>query len=548
MKIPTQNDLASPLALKRLVEKLWNGECDGIEALSPLLLELGYWSHWPIDTYYREDIDEIIKEGLEIPHIWDQFQALSENKNQRWQFGNHEILKRHPAYKDGDRISQAALVALNPHAMPSNAREIHSDPKIDIDFMGLGGCETIGASCYAYRVGNDVILVDLGINPDTNTLPSMEKLPEDWKANLRGIVLSHLHADHASGLPHLDSLGFIGEQYLGQDLPIYCTEVTKQLFSHVLRIGLKNEISPWDADERLQLLEKSLCPLQTGVWHNLPKNLSLKLIEQPHVPGAALIEIESSGGRLLHAVDFAMDRSLGGNTLDLGWLSFEEISVVVLESTYGHVTSEGHLRQLRIPALFDYFMNDLDQQFESKRARVLFPAFSLGRAQELADRLEQRKSKNTILGGAAKAISQLVHEIEPKWMNAYSDLSENHSGYRNIVASHGWMLKGTKAYECYKGLRSDDAVVFTGYIKGDTPAHLLTEPKRTSEGPRIVALPFSSHASLSQLLALVTASGAGRVVLVHGERVPNSELSIDYLLWKNGIAVERPRVSEMLAL
>jgi Cft2 family RNA processing exonuclease len=545
MKIPTQNDLACPLALTKLIKKLWNGESHGIEKLSPLLFQLGYWSHWPSDVYHQEDIEEIIKEGLEIPHIWDRFLSLSEN--QRWQFGNHEILKRHPAYKDGGRISQAALVALNPHAMPSNV-DVPSDPKIGIEFMGLGGCETIGASCYAYRTGNDVILVDLGINPDTNTLPDIEKLPEDWKADLRGIVLSHLHADHASGLLHLDSLGFIGEQYLGRDLPIYCTEVTKQLFSHVLRIGTKNEFSPWDADERLQLLEKCLCPLETGVWHNLPENLSLKLIEQPHVPGAALIEIEGSDGRLLHAVDFAMDRSLGGDPLDLGWLESEEISVVILESTYGHVTSEGHLRQLRIPALFNCFMDFLDQQFEGKRARVLFPAFSLGRAQELTDRLEQGNPETTILGGAAKGISRLVHEIDPKWMNSYSDLSESYIGYRNIVASHGWMLNGTKSHEYYKGLRRDDAVVFTGYIKGDTPAHLLTEPKRPSEGPRIVALPFSSHASLSQLLALVTASGAGRVVLVHGERIPNSELSIDYLLWKNEIAVERPRASEMLTL
>jgi len=431
--------------------------------------------------------------------------------------------------------------------MSAASEDIRSTPRIGIEFLGLGGCRNIGASCYAYRTGNDVILVDLGINPDTDTFPSLEGLPRDWKANLRGIVLSHLHADHAAGLLHLDNLGFIGEQYLGNDLPIYCTDVTKKLFFDVLRVGTKNEIAALYADDRLQMLKKRLLPLETGIWHKLG-NISLKLIEQPHVPGAALIEIESSGGRLLHAVDFATDRSIGGDPLNLDWLASEDISVVVLESTYGQIEPNNHFRQLRIPSLFDYFMDFMDQQFQGKRGRILFPAFSLGRAQELAERLERRKPAITILAGAAEGISRRVHKFSTKWLTSYPKLTEENIGYRNIVASHGWMLEGTKSNEYYEQLGPNDAVVFTGYIKGDTPAYSLTDPKRSSEGPRIVSLPFSSHASLSQLLALVVASGSARAVLVHGERVTDPELSIDYLLRKNGIEVERPRAAEMVSL
>lgn len=543
MKVPDQNQLASPLALKSLVTKLWLGGVPEWKVLSELLLKLGYWNHWPHSGGHQE-IQTEINERLKIPHIWEGFSDLSED--QPWLFGNHEILKCHPAYHGNDRVAKAALVAINAHAMPPRG-DTHSEPKIGIDFMGLGGCENIGASCYAYRAGNDVILVDMGINPDTDMLPRLEKLPSDWKADLCGIVLTHLHADHASGFLHMDSFGSIGGQYLRSDLPIYCTEVTKKLFSNVLRIGARDQIAKSDAATKLAVLEKRLCPLPTGVWRKIG-DLSLKLIEQPHVPGAALIEIESSGGRLLHAVDFAMDRSLGGDPLNFDWLESEDIAVVILESTYGQIEPNNHFRQLRIPSLFDCFMDFIDQQFEGKRGRVLFPAFSLGRAQELAERLERRKPATTILAGAAKKISRLVHDISPKWQKSYPKLTEGNIGYRNIVASHGWMLEGTKSNEYYKQLGPNDVVVFTGYIQGDTPAYLLTDPKRSPEGPRIVSLPFSSHASLSQLLALVVASGSGRVILVHGEKVTDPELSIDYLLWKNGIKSERPRVTEMVSL
>ena len=543
MNVPDQNQLASPLAQTALVEKLWNKGVPVPTALNPLLLKLGYWNHWPHSGGDRE-IQKDIKEGLEIPHIWEQFYGLPED--QRWRFGNQEILKRHPAYYGNDRIARAALVAINAHAMPPYENTSLAS-KIGIDFIGLGGCENIGASCYAYRAGNDAILVDLGINLDMNTLPNLERLPRDWKANLRGIVLSHLHADHAAGLLRLDSLGFIGEQYLNNDLPIYCTEVTKQLFSDVLRVGAKNETIAWDTDRTLRMLAERLRPITSGGWYKL-NDLSFKFVEQPHVPGAALIEIESSDGRLLHAVDFAMDRSIGGDSLNLDWLASEDISVVVLESTYGQIEPNNHFRQLRIPSMFDYFMDFIDQQFQGKRCRILFPAFSLGRAQELAERLERRKPGTTILAGAAEGISRRVHKISQKWMKLYPKLTEGNIGYRNIVASHGWMLEGTRSNEYYEQLGPNDAVVFTGYIKGDTPAYLLTDPKGSYEGPRVVSLPFSSHASLSQLLALVVASGSARVVLVHGERVKDPELSIDHFLWKNGIQVERPRATEMVSL
>jgi len=111
MKVPDQNELASPPAQIALVKKLWNNGVLEPTALKQLLLKLGYWNHWPYIGGDRE-IEKEIEEWLEIPHIWEGFSDLPED--QRWRFGHLEILKRHPAYHNNDRIAQAALVAIMP--------------------------------------------------------------------------------------------------------------------------------------------------------------------------------------------------------------------------------------------------------------------------------------------------------------------------------------------------------------------------------------------------------------------------------------------------
>jgi Cft2 family RNA processing exonuclease len=543
MNIPKPGELASPAVLNVVARRLHEGEQISEEELIGLLPKLGYWGHVK-GRHPDPGIQDDINEGMSITNLWDRFDEMDPDR--RWLFANRELLARHPAAQGCDRLSNAALVSINPHMMMNHHGE--SIPSIGIDFIGLGGCDRIGASCYAYKIGGDVILVDVGIDPNSNQLPSFELLPRDWISRLRGIVLTHLHADHAAGLLRFEPFfNRLDKLYIPRDLPIYCTQSTGLIFSDVLRMSAGEET--WrlsDPMSTISGLSDRLQPVPAGAWHTLG-NCSFKLIEYPHVPGSALIEFESQGGRLLHAVDYAASRSLGGHDLDLSWLQTEGIDVVTLESTYGQIETGGHWRQLRLPQLFKSFVDLLGKDLEDTRNRVLFPAFSLGRAQELGDILEEQIPGSTIMDGAAGHLSILMRQKIPSWKQQIVN-QRDYLGYRNVVASHGWMLEGSASHSYYEMLNGSDLVVFTGYIKPNTPA--ARAQRSRADKPRVASLPMSAHASLSQLLALVEASGAGKIVLVHGGAAParGVDLSIDTILRERQFQVHRPKRGEKLVL
>ena len=72
--------------------------------------------------------------------------------------------------------------------------------------MGLGGCQEIGTSCYAYKAGEEVVLIDMGTTLENDPFPRFDLLPVSWRNKLTAIILTHLHADHALGLLHHDHL------------------------------------------------------------------------------------------------------------------------------------------------------------------------------------------------------------------------------------------------------------------------------------------------------------------------------------------------------
>ncbi|MCG3771786.1 MAG: Ribonuclease [Nitrosomonadaceae bacterium] len=540
MTVPTQSLLALPQALRALCEQLFHGDTLS-EQIQPLArCKLGYWSHCT-DQNLDRDVQETIQEGLAEIGIWDRFDHVPN----KWLFGNADILKRHTAFSERSPVGRAGLVALNPNVMP---RYTGPNDIADIEFVGLGGCQSIGTSCYAYRHRSTVLLVDIGIQPDSNDLPSFDLLPPAWTSEFCGMVLTHLHADHANGLtqykPELHQLGAL---HLPDGIPIYCSEETARLFSDVIRMSANDgSYGAPSLSRTTNALLKRLHPLPMNTWHRVG-DVSIRLIPYPHVPGSTLVEIGTPGHSVLHAVDFAADRALGGQPFDWTGISDMGIRSIVLESTYGQVEQGEHWRQLRLPALFSELLDLLDEKLPKRNTRILFPTFSFGRAQEISDVLELRHPDSTTLDGTAAALSKAVRQCAPNWKKTPVH-DQNQTESRNIVASHGWMYEGSTSHSWYNRLTPDDVVVFTGYIRPGTPAWRIKEAARQYGKPRVISVPMSAHASLSQLLALVTATGAGRVVLVHGSHSPSAQLSIDDVLWSRGFEVHRPQIGQIVTL
>lgn len=94
-----------------------------------------------------------------------------------------------------------------PASIPSPAYDSNGKPKLRV--YALGGLEEIGRNCTVFECGDDIVIVDMGLQfPEEDMhgvdfiIPNVTSLKGKEK-NIRGIIISHGHMDHIGGLPYL---------------------------------------------------------------------------------------------------------------------------------------------------------------------------------------------------------------------------------------------------------------------------------------------------------------------------------------------------------
>src|SRR5439155_20831172 len=82
-----------------------------------------------------------------------------------------------------------------------------SDGKLAI--IPLGGATEIGKNLYAYRLGEQILVVDCGLMFPTDEMLGVDILIPDVtyllenREKVQGIVLTHGHEDHIGALPYV---------------------------------------------------------------------------------------------------------------------------------------------------------------------------------------------------------------------------------------------------------------------------------------------------------------------------------------------------------
>lgn len=90
---------------------------------------------------------------------------------------------------------------------PSFARFRGEETKLRVAV--IGGLEEIGRNCTMFEYGNDIILVDLGLQFPEEDMPGIDYIIPNMgylkgkEKNVRGIIITHAHYDHIGGIPHL---------------------------------------------------------------------------------------------------------------------------------------------------------------------------------------------------------------------------------------------------------------------------------------------------------------------------------------------------------
>ncbi|MDA1038530.1 MAG: ribonuclease J, partial [bacterium] len=181
-------------------------------------------------------------------------------------------------------------------------------PKDRLRIAVLGGCEEVGRNCTLIEYGDDIILIDMGLQfPEEDMpgvdyiIPNMDYLKGKEK-NVRGVIITHGHYDHIGAIPH--TIPNIGNP------PIYGLPIT-------LGIIKKRQTDFKTAPIKLNNLKIGET-LQLGKF-------KVTLFHINHnIPDSAGILVETPAGNICHTGDWKFDfHPVGTEPAD-----FQEIAMI----------------------------------------------------------------------------------------------------------------------------------------------------------------------------------------------------------------------------
>ncbi len=167
----------------------------------------------------------------------------------------------------------------------------------DIRIVTLGGVEEIGKNMTAIEIGNDIIIIDIGLTFPGEESPGVDYVIPDIsyveknKPKVRGVIITHGHLDHTGGIPY--AMPKIGNP------PIYTRNLTslfikkrQEEFAHLPKLNL-NVV---EKDSRIKLGD--IYVRFFGVTHTIPDAMGV-IIETPYgnivTPGDFKLDSDGNG-------------------------------------------------------------------------------------------------------------------------------------------------------------------------------------------------------------------------------------------------------------
>ncbi len=250
-----------------------------------------------------------------------------------------------------------------------------------------GAARAVTGSQHLLETGGRKILLDCGLSQGRRE--QTEQLNREYAyepASLDAVVLSHAHIDHSGKLPGLVKNGFKGI--------IYSTAATRDLAAVMLpdsahiqqsdaeyinkkraKEGLEPIQPLYDLEDALSAIEKFVS-LPYGLSFQLFPGVMLRFLEAGHILGSSQVELTVEENGKKRVILFSGD--LG--RFDRPILRDPDLTsrpdVLITESTYGgrkHDPQEKSLLDL------EKVINDTIK----RRGKVIIPAFSVGRTQEV---------------------------------------------------------------------------------------------------------------------------------------------------------------------
>jgi metallo-beta-lactamase family protein len=460
-----------------------------------------------------------------------------------------------------------------------------------LKFCGAAG-EVTGSAHLLTLNDGFTILLDCGLYQGHSE--AWEGFNERWlfdPNHLDCMLLSHAHIDHTGRIPKLVKDGFIGN--------IYCTHATRNLSSLLLMDSARIQESEAEYhNKKHHNTEKSALYTEEDAkaallqfvsygyenWFQIHPDVWVLFRDMGHILGSASVTLYVKEGDKILRFGFTGDIGRPMRPILRDPQEMPPVDYLLAESTYGDKEHEA------APDELDNFCEILHSTLIEKKGKVIIPAFSVGRTQEVVymiDRLVSAKRLPPIsvyvdspLSVNATIFFKLHTECYDEELHNYMLTDEDPFGFNSlkyitsveeskalntnsepcvIIASSGMMNTGRVKHHLANNVENaKNTILIVGYCSADTPGGELkngaTElylfgQKRIVRARIAVMDSFSAHGDRKEMFDVLKNQipTVRKTFLVHGE--PDKQLLYRDFLQTNGFGeIEMPKLGEEVEL
>ena len=282
-------------------------------------------------------------------------------------------------------LAPASSVASMPKIMEKRTAFSRPGQKNNLRIIPLGGLEEVGRNMTVFEYGQDIIIVDMGLQFPDEDMPGIDYIIPDVsylrgkEKNIRGVIITHGHYDHIGAIPHL--MEKIGNP------PIYMTELTRGIVT-------KRQEDFKDKPTLNIHTVKKIDRVRLG-------SFNIEFFHVNHtIPDAVGLAISTPLGTVIHTGDFKFDHSpisdAPADVAKIARLGSENILALMSDSTDSK-TPGYSLSESKIAAT-------LDDIFERTSGRLIIATFSalISRIQSVIAACEKHGRKLAVDGYSMK--------------------------------------------------------------------------------------------------------------------------------------------------
>ena len=263
-----------------------------------------------------------------------------------------------------------------------------------------GAAHTTTGSMHLVEANGKRILLDCGLYQGhrKEAFEKNRNLPVDPRT-LNAVVLSHAHIDHSGNVPQLVRNGFHGKVYARQATVDLCGVMLRdscflqrrdlEYVNKRRRAQGKHLFEPLYEEEDIDRLMALMVPVEMHEPRRIAPGVTLTLFNAGHILGSALVQLDVEENGRRHRILFSGDLGQPNQPILSHFEYPQGADILLIESTYAdrvHPSAddvEGRLKS---------YIDDIVQQ----RAKLIIPAFSVGRTQQILYYLNRLADKRKL--------------------------------------------------------------------------------------------------------------------------------------------------------